>query len=72
MTPSVWLWIGFALFVLMMLALDLVVFHRKSHTVGMKESLTWSGVWIALALAFNAGLWLCHTPKSVRLRPQSS
>jgi len=56
----------------MMLALDLGVFHRKSHTIGMKEALTWSGVWIALALAFNAGLWLCHTPKSVRLRPQSS
>lgn len=58
MTLSVWLWIGFALFVLMMLALDLGVFHRKSHTVGMKEALAWSGVWIALALVFNAGLWL--------------
>ena len=40
-----------------MLALDLGVFHRKSHTVGMKEALTWSGVWIALALLFNAGIW---------------
>ncbi|MBI2926828.1 MAG: TerC family protein [Verrucomicrobia bacterium] len=57
MTASLWVWIGFSLFVLAMLALDLGVFHRKSHTVGMKEALTWSGVWIALALLFNAGVW---------------
>lgn len=42
---------------LAMLALDLGVFHRRSHTVGIKEALTWSGVWIALALLFNAGVW---------------
>ena len=50
-------WIGFGVFVLAMLALDLGVFHRKSHTVGMKEALTWSGVWVALALLFNAAVW---------------
>ena len=55
MTPQLWIWIGFSVFVLAMLALDLGVFHRKSHTVGMKEALTWSGVWIALALLFNPG-----------------
>ncbi|MEO7319479.1 MAG: TerC family protein [Chthoniobacteraceae bacterium] len=52
-----WVWVGFTIFVLMMLALDLGVFHRKSHTVGMKEALAWSGAWIALALLFNAGIW---------------
>ncbi|MSU58469.1 MAG: TerC family protein [Pedosphaera sp.] len=57
MTPQLWMWIGFGAFVLAMLALDLGVFHRQSHTVGMKEALTWSGVWIALALLFNAGVW---------------
>ena len=57
MTEQTLIWIGFGLFVLAMLALDLGVFHRKSHTVGMKEALTWSGVWIALALLFNAGIW---------------
>jgi len=57
MTSQLWLWIGFTVFILAMLALDLGVFHRKSHTVGMKEALTWSGVWIALALMFNAGVW---------------
>lgn len=48
------LWIGFNVFVILMLALDLGVFHRKSHTVGMREALIWSAVWIALAFVFNA------------------
>ncbi|MBK7876543.1 MAG: TerC family protein [Planctomycetes bacterium] len=51
------LWGGFILFVLAMLALDLGVFHRKAHTVTVKEAAIWSGVWVALALVFNAGLW---------------
>ncbi|HOH08213.1 MAG: Inner membrane protein alx [bacterium ADurb.Bin431] len=49
----IWLWIGFIGFVLAMLALDLGVFHRKAHVVQMKEALGWSGVWIALGLAFS-------------------
>ena len=62
MTPQLWIWIGFGAFVLAMLALDLGVFHRKSHTVGMKEALTWSAVWVALALLFNAGVWHWRGP----------
>ncbi len=54
---SIWLWVGFNAFVLVMLALDLGVFHRQAHVVSLKESLTWTGVWIALALLFNAGVW---------------
>ena len=46
-------WIIFNAFVLMMLALDLGVFHRKSHEVSVKEALTWTFVWIFLALVFN-------------------
>jgi tellurite resistance protein TerC len=57
MTPQLWLWIGFGIFVLAMLALDLGVFHRRVHAVGLKEALAWSGVWIALALLFQAGVW---------------
>src|SRR5262245_8354308 len=57
MTAPLWLWLGFTLFVLGMLALDLGLFHRKSHAVGMKEALLWSGVWITLALLFNVGVW---------------
>lgn len=52
-----WIWIGFTLFVLAMLALDLGVFHRKPHAVSLGESLAWTAVWVALALAFNAGVW---------------
>jgi tellurite resistance protein TerC len=47
------LWIGFNVFVLGMLALDLGVFHRKSHTVTVREALIWTGVWVTLALFFN-------------------
>jgi tellurite resistance protein TerC len=54
---SLWLWVGFNLFVLAMLALDLGVFHRKTHVVSLKESLTWTAVWISLALVFNLGIW---------------
>lgn len=48
--------IGFNVLVLGMLALDLVVFHRKAHVVSLREAATWSVVWICLALLFN--LWL--------------
>lgn len=57
MTEQLWLWIGFNLFVLAMLALDLGVFHRKAHVVSFRESVTWTVVWIALALLFNLGVW---------------
>lgn len=43
---------AFTLFVLGMLALDLGVFHRRDHVVGLRESLTWTAVWIVLAVAF--------------------
>lgn len=51
------LWGGFIVFVLAMLALDLGVFHRKAHEVPLKEALTWSVVWVALALLFNVGIY---------------
>jgi len=51
------LWAGFVAFVLAMLALDLGVFHRKAHVVGVREALTWSIVWVALACVFGAGVW---------------
>ncbi|HEY0898583.1 MAG TPA: TerC family protein [Sphingobacteriaceae bacterium] len=47
-------WIGFNIFVLLMLALDLGVFNRKAHVVSVKEALIWSGVWVTLALIFNS------------------
>ena len=57
MGDSALLWVGFNVFVLIMLALDLGVFHRKSHEVSLKEALTWTGVWIVLSLAFNVFIY---------------
>ena len=51
------LWIVFNIFVLGMLAIDLGVFHRKAHTVSIKEAGIWSCVWISLALVFNFGVY---------------
>lgn len=52
------LWIGFIAFILVMLALDLGVFHRKSHVVSLKEAGIWTGVWVALASIFAVGMFL--------------
>ena len=54
------LWGGFIAFVLAMLALDLGVFHRKAHEVTLKEAAAWSGVWVALAIAFNYGVYALY------------
>jgi tellurite resistance protein TerC len=54
----VWIWGAFMLFVLLMLALDLGVFHRQAHKIEMKEALVWSGVWIGFALLFNFVLFI--------------
>jgi tellurite resistance protein TerC len=51
------LWIGFSVFVLAMLALDLGVFHRKAHEVRVREALAWTGVWVGLAMCFNLGVY---------------
>jgi tellurite resistance protein TerC len=50
---TIFLWIGFLVFVLLMLALDLGVFHRKAHIINVREALLWSAFWIMLALLFN-------------------
>jgi tellurite resistance protein TerC len=50
----VWIWLGFLAFILLLLALDLGVFHRKAHAVGVREALGWSAVWVSLGLAFSA------------------
>jgi tellurite resistance protein TerC len=57
MIDQIWLWVGFNVFVLAMLALDLGVFHRKAHVVSFKESITWTVVWVVLAMLFNLGVW---------------
>jgi tellurite resistance protein TerC len=63
MTDALWLWVGFNVFILAMLALDLGVFHRKSHIVSLKESLGWTAVWVVLAMVFNVGVWFYAGPQ---------
>ena len=51
-------WIGFAIFIVVALALDLFVFNRKAHVVGTKEAVKYSIFWISLAVIFNIAVWL--------------
>ena len=57
-TWSWWFYAGFTAFVLVLLAVDLGIFHRDAHVVSYRESLTWSIVWIGLALVFNYGFYV--------------
>ena len=55
---EIWRWVLFNAFVLAMLALDLFVFHREAHRVRVREAAGWSAVWIGLAVAFGAGIYV--------------
>ncbi|HYP25883.1 MAG TPA: TerC family protein [Blastocatellia bacterium] len=57
MEHSIWAWVGFNAFILVMLGIDLGLFNRSAHSVTYKEATTWSIVWITLALIFNAGIF---------------
>src|SRR3972149_3585100 len=56
----IWMWIGFVAFVLLMLALDLGVFHRKAHVVTVKGAVAWSAVWVALGSAFAVFVYFAY------------
>src|SRR5690349_21349639 len=56
------LWIVFGVVVLVMLALDLGVFHKKQHVVSVKEALVWTAIWIALGLGFAVAIRLFVDP----------
>ena len=64
---SATLWIGFSLFILLMLSLDLGLFNRKAHAIRYREAAIWSGVWITLAMIF-AGIvfWFQGTDLSFK------
>lgn len=64
MSNQILLWVGFNIFVLAMLALDLGIFHRRAHIVGIKEALIWSAIWIILALTFNLGIYFWRGPET--------
>ena len=57
---TIFVWIGFLALVLIFLALDLGVFHRKAHVIEIREALTWSVIWVAAALLFNVGIYFMY------------
>jgi tellurite resistance protein TerC len=56
-SPEIGILAGFHVFILLTLAADLGIFHQPGHTVSLKEAAFWSGLWVALALAFAWGIW---------------
>jgi tellurite resistance protein TerC len=60
---ELWVWGGFVAFIIAMLLLDLLVFHRRAHVVTIREALAWTAFWIGLAIAFGFGVWLWQGPE---------
>jgi tellurite resistance protein TerC len=54
---ELWVWVAFNALIIVLLIVDLRVFHRRAHEVRIREALLWSAVWIALSLLFNVGLY---------------
>ncbi|WP_017733773.1 TerC family protein [Nafulsella turpanensis] len=69
---QIFLWGGFLLLVVIFLAIDLGVFNKKAHSVSAKEALTWTGVWVALALAFGAFVYYLYETNWMKLLPQDN
>jgi tellurite resistance protein TerC len=57
---KIWAYVGFITLVMLFLALDLGVFHREAHEVSMKESVTWSGIWLACGVSFTAFIYYAY------------
>jgi len=55
-----WLWSGFLVLILLLLALDLGVFHKRPHAIGAVEALLWTVFWIALSLVFNVFIYFLY------------
>jgi tellurite resistance protein TerC len=60
---NLYLWIGFGFIVLILLVLDLGVFHRKAHAVSAREAAVWTAVWISVALLFNLAVYFYLGPR---------
>lgn len=58
---EMWLWVGFTVFILLMLAIDLGLFNRKAHIITYRQAVTWSAVWITLALLFSGVVYWRHS-----------
>jgi len=64
---KLWVYGGFVVFVLLLLALDLGVFHRKAHALGMREALVWTCVWVACASVFSVAVWFMYEARFLGL-----
>ncbi|MBI4971073.1 MAG: TerC family protein [Candidatus Omnitrophica bacterium] len=62
MPNHLYFWIFFNLFVVVMLFLDLFVFHKKDHAIKIREALAWTVFWITLAALFNLGVYFFQGP----------
>ena len=58
-----WFYLGFTACILILLGVDLGIFHRRQHTISIREAARWSVVWIALALLFNAAFYFYAATK---------
>ncbi len=61
-----WFWIAFHVGVFVVLAIDLIGFHRREreHVITIKEAATWSVVWVVLSLSFNLLVWHLRGPQA--------
>jgi len=57
---TIWLWIGFIALIVVFLALDLGVFNRKAHVIGIREAIGWTVVWIVTAMLFNVAVYFLY------------
>lgn len=56
----IWIWIGFVSFILLLLALDLGVFHREAKVVTVREAFAWTAVWVTVALSFSIFVYFAY------------
>ena len=63
MDVSIWFWVGFHAVIFVLLAIDLGVFNREAHVIGVKEAGIFTATWITTALLFNLGLYLWAGPQ---------
>jgi tellurite resistance protein TerC len=56
----IWLWAGFIILILLLLALDLGLLNRKEHVIGIKEAFLWSAFWIILSLLFSVLIYFIY------------
>lgn len=52
-----WMWLGFIALILILLEIDIGIFNKKDHVIGIREAFAWTAFWIFLALVFNAWIW---------------